>query len=258
MATIAAVAQLGPAYEGAAIGYRVLDLAREEVTAFTTTGVVESAVPGTFAVAADVGDEIEGFIVWGLLAEDLAEATFSLPDLSGVDLSPVEDAITAALAGAIIYARGSAPDVTGADFSVRRGDDVTLVIATTIAPDADFDALIFTMKRDRTRDEDQDAVLQVRLNRAGGAFNGEDDGLLVVAGHVPGEDNDAAAGDGEITDVDVAEQLITIQLGRAATRLLDPAGALFWDIQQTKDGADTTLESGRRGSVTADTTWTAP
>lgn len=51
---------LGPQHTGLAIGYRVLDIDRVEYSAFTTDGVVETNVAGTYAVAGGVVVPIEG------------------------------------------------------------------------------------------------------------------------------------------------------------------------------------------------------
>jgi len=74
--TTAAAADLGPPHTTKAIGFRVLNLDETVYSVFSTTGVVETNVPGFYrkdngAVAPDAG----GYIVWGISGTDYAEAT---------------------------------------------------------------------------------------------------------------------------------------------------------------------------------------
>lgn len=72
--TVAAVVNLGGAYTGLTIGYRVLNVDGTTYTAFTTTNVVETSVLGTYRVTGGVVvDDSGGYIVFGESGTDLAE-----------------------------------------------------------------------------------------------------------------------------------------------------------------------------------------
>lgn len=74
--TIARSAALGPAYTGQAIGYRVLNLDRTVYSAFTTAGVAEAAVPGTYSVSGGiVAPDAGGYVVWGTATTDVIWGT---------------------------------------------------------------------------------------------------------------------------------------------------------------------------------------
>jgi len=76
--TVAAIAVLGPGKTGLTIGYRVLNLDGTQYSAFTTTGVSETSVPGTYRVANGViVPDAGGHIVFGVSGTDYAEATVS-------------------------------------------------------------------------------------------------------------------------------------------------------------------------------------
>lgn len=71
--TIARNADLGPAYAGLTIGYRILNLNRTTYSVFTTTGVVENPA-GWFSVNGGVvAPDAGGYIVWGPSGTDVAE-----------------------------------------------------------------------------------------------------------------------------------------------------------------------------------------
>lgn len=73
--TVPAGVELGPAYTGLAVGYRVLTLARSVFSAFSTGGVVESTVLGTYVkVNGVIAPDAGGYIVWGISGTDYAEA----------------------------------------------------------------------------------------------------------------------------------------------------------------------------------------
>lgn len=99
--TIPASCELGPAYAAQAIGFRILNLDRTTYSAFSTTGVAETAVAGTYAksggaTAPDAG----GYIVWGTSGTDIIEDDI-LPAVSGFatpsNVSDAQNAITAAI-----------------------------------------------------------------------------------------------------------------------------------------------------------------
>lgn len=65
---------LGAAHTGETIGYRVLNLDRSQYSAFSTTGVAESDVAGTYYVSGGVVvPDAGGYIVVGLVATDYGE-----------------------------------------------------------------------------------------------------------------------------------------------------------------------------------------
>jgi hypothetical protein len=83
--TVAGTCVLGPGQTGLAIGLRVLNLDGTTYSAFSTTGVAETLVLGTYrkangVVVSDAG----GYIVWGTAATDKAEATVEAAALAGI------------------------------------------------------------------------------------------------------------------------------------------------------------------------------
>lgn len=65
---------LGSANTGLALGYRVLTLARAVYSAFTTSGVAETAVAGTYAVNGGiVAPDAGGYVIAGTALADYAE-----------------------------------------------------------------------------------------------------------------------------------------------------------------------------------------
>lgn len=74
--TVAAIAELGPAYTGLTIGYRVLNLDGSAYSAFSTTGVAETGIAGTYAKSGGaVFPDAGGRIVWGVSGTDYVEDT---------------------------------------------------------------------------------------------------------------------------------------------------------------------------------------
>lgn len=74
--TVPLVAQLGAGSTGLAIGYTVLNLDRTVYAAFSTTGVGESDVPGTYYVRGGVAvPDAGGYIVVGESGTDLVEVS---------------------------------------------------------------------------------------------------------------------------------------------------------------------------------------
>ena len=115
--TVPATAQLGPGKTGLAIGYRVLDIARVEYSAFTTTNVAETGTAGTYSVAGGVvAPNAGGYIVWGTAVLDLAEATIDsdvINSVSGSVGSIATDGITAASLAASAVAEIAAAVIAG-------------------------------------------------------------------------------------------------------------------------------------------------
>ena len=85
---------LGAAHTGKAIGYRVLNLDRTVYSAFTTTGVGESAtIPGTYYVSGGISaPDAGGHIIVGTVAEDLREQTIENASAAGTGLTAQETA----------------------------------------------------------------------------------------------------------------------------------------------------------------------
>lgn len=74
--TCPATAVLGPGKTGLTIGYRVLNLDGTTYSAFSTTGVAETSTAGTYRVAGGIVAPLAGgYIVWGVVGTDYAEAT---------------------------------------------------------------------------------------------------------------------------------------------------------------------------------------
>lgn len=74
--TVPATCVLGPGKTGLTIGYRVLNLDGTEYSAFSTSGVAETAIAGTYRVAGGVEAPLAGgYVVWGTELLDYAEAT---------------------------------------------------------------------------------------------------------------------------------------------------------------------------------------
>lgn len=74
--TVPALAVLGTAYTGLAIGYRVLYIGGSVYSAFGTANVAEGSVAGTYRVNGGItAPDAGGYIVWGISTTDYAEAT---------------------------------------------------------------------------------------------------------------------------------------------------------------------------------------
>jgi hypothetical protein len=90
--TIPLTVQLGPDKTGLTIGYRVLNLDGTTYSAFTSTGVAETNVSGTYRVANGVVvPDDGGYIVVGEIGTDLVEGnvdaidTFQTQDRTKLD-----------------------------------------------------------------------------------------------------------------------------------------------------------------------------
>jgi hypothetical protein len=71
---VPATFQFPPAYTGLAIRYKVLTITRTVYSAFTTSGVVETTIPGTYSVTGGVIAPDDGaYIVVGVSGTDYAE-----------------------------------------------------------------------------------------------------------------------------------------------------------------------------------------
>lgn len=132
-----ATAQLGRSKTGLTIGYRLLDPQRNQLQAWTRQGVTETAIPGTYAATVNEPD-MGGFIVWGLVNQDLAEAPICC-DMPTPDPMPamrealdmLHRAIVAAMPGTPVVQMDTQPFEQGVS-ELRRtvGDQVTEINAT--------------------------------------------------------------------------------------------------------------------------------
>ncbi len=92
--TVPATAVLGAGKTGLSIGYRVLDLDGTEYSAWTTAGVAETSVAGTYRAAGGVVvPDSGGYIVWGESGTDYAEATVESAAVP-VTLASTQPAVT--------------------------------------------------------------------------------------------------------------------------------------------------------------------
>jgi hypothetical protein len=90
--TVPATAVLGAGKTGLSIGYRVLNLDGTEYSAWTTAGVAETSVAGTYRASVVVPDT-GGYIVWGESGTDYAEATVESAAVP-VTLASTQPAVT--------------------------------------------------------------------------------------------------------------------------------------------------------------------
>ena len=104
--TVPATAVLGPGKTGLTIGVTVLNLDGTVYSAFSTSGVAETSVAGTYRKAGGVSAPLAGgYIVWGTAGADLAEATV---DSTAVNVTMWKGATAPAMTGDA-YARLGAP-----------------------------------------------------------------------------------------------------------------------------------------------------
>lgn len=116
--TVPATCVLGPGKTGLTIGYRVLNLDGTEYSAFSTSGVAETAIAGTYRVAGGVEAPLAGgYVVWGTELLDYAEAT--------VESASANVTMQAGVAVAAADANGNVPVVL-ADSVVHGGSSAQL------------------------------------------------------------------------------------------------------------------------------------
>lgn len=151
--TTPATAVLGPGKTGLTIGYRVLNLDGTVYSAFSTTGVAETSTAGTYRVAGGVVAPLAGgYIVWGVVGTDYAEATVesasaNVTYLAGSAVTsgvlpaaaagasgglPVLDANLAASANVTLWKGATAPAMTG-DAYARLGAPAGASVSADIA-----------------------------------------------------------------------------------------------------------------------------
>ncbi len=125
--TVPATAQLGPGKTGLAIGLRVLNLDGTTYSAFSTTGVAETSVLGTYRKASGVVcPNVGGYIVWGTAVLDLAEATVESDVINSVlgtvsanvtqidgDTDPVDNLVLALGTGGLVEKLNSMLEAAG-------------------------------------------------------------------------------------------------------------------------------------------------
>lgn len=116
--TCPATAVLGPGKTGLAIGLRVLDIDRVQYSAFSTTGVAETSTLGTYSKAGGaVVPDAGGYIVWGVVGTDYAEATVdstsvNVTYLAGLSV-PVDNLVLALGTGGLVEKLNSMLEAAG-------------------------------------------------------------------------------------------------------------------------------------------------
>ena len=268
--TVPATCVLGPGKTGLTIGYRVLNLDGTEYSAFSTSGVAETAIAGTYRVAGGVEAPLAGgYVVWGTELLDYAEATVESASanvtysagvaLAGrlaenADVSPLA---LEATAQAILDDTGttlpalltstlasfvntySTDATTAGSITRRRGDSWTIVPAA-LGVLTGYTSLWLTIKRSHD-DADSASVLHVKKNASGLL-----DGLLYLNGAA------STSNLASITVTDALTGVISIAVDEAATKELAP-GEYYYDIQTLISGNVSTPDSGTF-TVTADVT----
>ena len=273
--TVPATCVLGPGKTGLTIGYRVLNLDGTEYSAFSTSGVAETAIAGTYRVAGGVEAPLAGgYVVWGTELLDYAEATVESASanvtysagvaLAGrlaeyADVSPLaleataqaileDTSTTLPTAIAVVDANvdlllamdTSTTDATTAGaISRRRGNSWSIPL--TIGAITGYTSLWFTIKSSHD-DADTAALLQIKLNASGLS-----DGLLYVNGTTASSD-----ALGSITVNNATTGAIVIAVDETITDDLAP-GEYCYDVQTLIAGDVATPDSGTF-TVTADVT----
>ena len=112
--TVAATCVLGPSLTGLAIGVTVLNVDGTEYAAFSTTGVAETSVAGTYRKAGGVVcPDAGGYLVWGVSGTDYAEATVDPKPAQAGDEMDLVDAPNATAVTAIQNGLAQVTDVEG-------------------------------------------------------------------------------------------------------------------------------------------------
>lgn len=276
--TVPATAVLGPGATGLTIGLRVLNLDGTTYAAFSTTGVAETSVAGTYRKAAGVVCPDAGaYIVWGTAGTDYAEATVE----PVTALSDIQARIPAALVGgridAALSAAGLATDA-GAEIATAVRSELAVELAhidaiqavtdaldvsavtqvaassaghltitvgltfdeavTGLTIPADWKTALWTLKNN-ARDADTAALVQLReTNPAAGG-----DGLQRLNGAALVAPITAA--DGALT-VTQATGRIDVYLTDEMTAMLGAATAIGWDVKFIDADGDS---SGQRGTA---------
>ena len=164
--TIPAIAVLGPGKTGLAIGYRVLNLDTTTYSAFTTTGVAETAVLGTYHAASGITVPDAGaYVIFGTAATDYAETT-------------VDSAVwSAAIRTLTSTAEDTTAAVTGSALSLSIGASYSKTISSLTIP-ATWAKAWFTVKN-ALAPNDTKAIIQIMVSNPASALT---DGLLTING----------------------------------------------------------------------------
>ena len=196
------------------------------------------AVPAANQVA--VGVAVDATVGTAVLTAAAAAAAVWSADLDagGYAAGTAGDTLLG-LEGGTVHATGSAPD-TSAALTIRRGDTVPVSVGGLAGLASGWDSLWLTIKRSEHETDDK-AILQVRLD----AGDEPGPGLLYINGEAP-DDAGVDAADAWLGDIDVAGGTLKLHLTPAASRLLPARGELWWDVQQLRGGAITTLATGQR------------
>ena len=169
--TIAATAVLGPGKTGLAIGVTVLNLDGTEYTAFSTSGVAETSVAGTYRKADGVVvPDAGGYLVWGVSGTDYAEATVEpKPAYTGDEMDLVDApnatavaAIQSGLATPTNITAGTITTVTNLTNAPTNGDLTAVMKASVNAEIVDV-LRIDTIPDDYAADGDQPTFAQAIL-----------------------------------------------------------------------------------------------
>lgn len=123
--TLPLTMELGSAYTGLAIGYRVLNLDRTVYSAFTTTSVAETAVAGTYAVSGGiVAPNAGGYVIVGTAATDYRETVIEPAAASSGSTSKTYTVLVGGVAQAGAYCRLATQAAPTVDISSGTSDSL--------------------------------------------------------------------------------------------------------------------------------------
>ena len=169
--TIPATCVLGPGLTGLAIGVTVLNVDGTEYAAFSTSGVSETSVAGTYRKADGVVvPDAGGYLVWGVSGTDYAEATVEpKPAYTGDEMDLVDApnatavaAIQSGLATPTNITAGTITTVTNLTNAPTNGDLTAVMKASVNAEIVDV-LRIDTIPDDYAADGDQPTFAQAIL-----------------------------------------------------------------------------------------------
>ena len=169
--TVAATCVLGPGLTGLAIGVTVLNIDGTEYAAFSTSGVAETSVAGTYRKADGVVvPDAGGYLVWGVSGTDYAEATVEpKPAYTGDEMDLVDApnatavaAIQSGLATPTNITAGTITTVTNLTNAPTNGDLTAVMKASVNAEIVDV-LRIDTIPDDYAADGDQPTFAQAIL-----------------------------------------------------------------------------------------------
>ena len=278
--TVPLTVQLGSGNAGLVIGYTVLDVDRIEYRAFTSAGVSESVIPGTYYVSGGVIVPDDGGYITigeagrvllevaidpaGLSAQGTADALKLAPGAGEPAAGSVYDQLSnlpATILTMAVAAYAATPGTFGyllsllasLDFtavhvvSASHAGEITIKRTLTLAAvisgltiPADWTACYWTVKRS-TDDLDADALVQILVSNPADP----DDGTQILMGDALDDESDGSL------VVNQALGTVTIALGDASTALLEDAVELVWDVKVHAPGGKTQPGSGTATITTA-------